>query len=141
MPVPFSSIRALSFHKIPTQHQPITPTRLSIKSYCAKCSIPRMLIANSTQIELNHLIYQLRSPLGVFDLYILLLCSISATVNSSPLSVVIVAAGSGAGVTDSVGLLLLLIRLILSLSIKNSFRVGRYRVGRNGRPLTLGPLG
>jgi len=113
IPVPFSSMRARSFHKKPTHIQPATPTILRHKSYTCRPSIPLILIDASINVLAIHLIYHERSCLGVFDLYMRRLFSSSSRVNSSPCAVFTVT---------------------LSSSIMLSpLSVGSNRVGRNGR--------
>ena len=76
-----SIIKARSLHKRPTHNQPIQPVKDSIKS--ARGNNPSALntIADNSNVEAVHLIYQDKSCLGVALLNILLLFSISSFVN------------------------------------------------------------
>ena len=80
-PIPLRRISALSFQSTDTISHKNIPMTDKMRSYIWNPSTPRIDIATRTKTEATHLIYQSKVYLGVDDLNILLLFSISSFVN------------------------------------------------------------
>jgi hypothetical protein len=79
--MPLSKMSALSLHKKETISHKNMPIVDKIRSHNSNESTPLMDIAVRTNAEATHLTYQSVVYLGVADLYIRLLFSISSCVN------------------------------------------------------------